>query len=68
MKDSATTHAGPDGLRVDKDEAVRATLRAIQPPVAEMLMNDYGWTPARYETCWRTILQNGIHHHGLNAR
>lgn len=61
MTDSARILAGPDGLRVDDDEAAATLYVLYSPQVADMLMGDYGWTPERYEA-WlaRMILQTVI--------
>jgi hypothetical protein len=41
--------AGPDGLRVARDDAAATLYVLYSPQVAAMLMNDYGWSPERYE-------------------
>lgn len=41
--------AGPDGLRVDHEEAAATLYVLYSPQVADMLMGDYGWSPERYE-------------------
>lgn len=41
--------AGPDGLRVDPDEAAATLYVLYSPSVADMLMRDHGWTPEQYE-------------------
>ena len=53
--------AGPDGLRVDREEASATLYVLYSPQVASMLMDDYGWSPERYEN-WlaRMILQTVI--------
>ena len=58
MGASARILAGPDGLRVDHDEAAATLYVLYSPQVADMLMTDYGWSPERYEN-WlaRMILQ-----------
>jgi AcrR family transcriptional regulator len=50
--------AGPDGLRVDPEEAAATLYVLYSPQVANMLMGDYNWSPKRYEN-WltRMILQ-----------
>ena len=50
--------AGPDGLRVDREEAAATLYVLYSPQVASMLMDDYRWSPERYEN-WltRMILQ-----------
>jgi len=61
MTTAATMLAGPDGLRVDHDEAAATLYVLYSPHVANMLMGDYGWAPERYEN-WlaRMILQTVI--------
>ncbi len=58
---SAKILAGPDGLRVDHEEAAATLYVLYSPHVASMLMDDYGWSPERYEN-WlaRMILQTVI--------
>jgi AcrR family transcriptional regulator len=53
--------AGPDGLRVNPDEAAATLYVLYSPQVANMLMGDYNWSPQRYET-WlaRMILQTVV--------
>jgi AcrR family transcriptional regulator len=46
---SARIVAGPDGLRVDPEEAAATLYVLYSPQVADMLMGDYGWPAARYE-------------------
>ena len=46
---SARILAGPDGLRVDEEEAAATLYVLYSPQVADMLLGDYCWTPARYE-------------------
>jgi AcrR family transcriptional regulator len=41
--------AGPDGLRVARDDAAATLYVLYSPQVAAMLMDDYGWSPERYE-------------------
>jgi len=59
MIDSAAILAGPDGLRVDPEEAAATLYVLCSPQVANMLMGDYDWSPQRYED-WlaRMILQS----------
>jgi len=61
MTIAATMLAGPDGLRVDHDEAAATLYVLYSPHVANMLIGDYGWTPEQYEN-WlaRMILQTII--------
>lgn len=58
---AAALLAGPDGLRVDHDEAAATLYVLYSPHVAGMLTGDYGWSPERYES-WlaRMILQTVI--------
>ena len=55
---SATIVAGPDGLRLDREEAAATLYVLYSPQVADMLMGDYGWSAERYEN-WlaRMILE-----------
>jgi len=46
---SAAIVAGPDGLRLDPEEAAATLYVLYSPPVADMLMRDYQWSPERYE-------------------
>ena len=41
--------AGPDGLRIDPDEAAATLYVLYSPSVADMLMRDHGWSPKQYE-------------------
>ena len=61
MLASAKMLVGPDGLRVNHDEAAATLYVLYSPQVANMLIGDYGWTPERYEN-WlaRMILQTVI--------
>jgi AcrR family transcriptional regulator len=58
MTVSADILAGPDGLRVEPEEAAATLYILYSPQVADMLIGDYGWSPERYEK-WlaRMILQ-----------
>lgn len=58
MLDAATLLAGPDGLRLDQEEAAATLYVLYSPQVADMLMRDHGWSPQRYEA-WlaRMILE-----------
>lgn len=58
MLDAATLLAGPEGLRLDQEEAAATLYVLYSPQVADMLMRDHGWSPQRYEA-WlaRTILE-----------
>ena len=58
MTVSAGILAGPDGLRVEPDEAAATLYILYSPQVADMLIGDYGWSSERYEK-WlaRMILQ-----------
>jgi TetR/AcrR family transcriptional regulator of autoinduction and epiphytic fitness len=49
MVAAARVLAGPGGKRPEREE-IAATLYVLySPDVADMLMGDYGWSPARYE-------------------
>ncbi len=58
MITSAAILAGPDGLRLDQEEAAATLYVLYSPHVADMLLRDYGWPPERYEA-WlaRMILE-----------
>ena len=58
MLDAATLLAGPEGLRLDQEEAAATLYVLYSPQVADMLMRDHGWSPQRYEA-WlaRMILE-----------
>jgi TetR/AcrR family transcriptional regulator of autoinduction and epiphytic fitness len=58
MLDAATLLAGPEGLRLDQEEAAATLYVLYSPQVADMLMKDHGWSPQRYEA-WlaRMILE-----------
>ena len=58
---SAKMRAGPEGLRVNHDEAAATLYVLYSPQAANMLIGDYGWSPERYEN-WlaRMILQTVI--------
>ena len=58
MLDGATLLAGPDGMRLDPEEAAATLYVLYSPQVADMLMQDHGWSPQRYEA-WlaRMILE-----------
>jgi len=55
---AAAILAGPDGLRLDQEEAAATLYVLYSPHVADMLMRDHGWPPERYEA-WlaRMILE-----------
>lgn len=61
MTASAGILAGPDGLRVDDEEAAATLYVLYSPQVADMLIGDYGWSPDHYEA-WlaRMLLQTVI--------
>lgn len=61
MTASAGILAGPDGLRVDDEEAAATLYVLYSPQVADMLIGDYGWSPEHYEA-WlaRMLLQTVI--------
>jgi TetR/AcrR family transcriptional regulator of autoinduction and epiphytic fitness len=46
---SARQLAGPEGLRLDPDEAAATLYVLYSPHVADMLMRDHGWSPQRYQ-------------------
>ena len=46
---SASLLAGPEGLRLDPEEAAATLYVLYSPHVADMLMRDHGWSPQRYE-------------------
>ena len=49
MAASAGLLAGPDGPRLEPEEAAATLYVLYSPQVADMLMGDYGWSPERYE-------------------
>jgi AcrR family transcriptional regulator len=49
MMASTRIVAGPDGLRVSREQAAATLYVLYSPQVADMLMGDYGWSPQRYE-------------------
>ena len=53
MLASARLLAGPDRLRVSREEAAATLFVLYSPQVAGMLMGDHGWSPQRYERWWR---------------
>ena len=63
---SASLLAGPDGLRLDPEEAAATLYVLYSPYVADMLMRDHGWSPQRYEA-WlarmllQTVLETAPH-------
>ena len=57
---SATILAGPDGLRVDDEEAAATLYVLYSPQVADMLMGDHGWSPKRYETWLARMLLDSV--------
>ncbi|GAA4412919.1 hypothetical protein GCM10023168_35310 [Fodinibacter luteus] len=61
MTASAGILAGPDGLRVDAEEAAATLYVLYSPQVADMLILDHGWSAERYES-WltRMLLQTVI--------
>ena len=66
MLASASLLAGPDGLRLDPEEAAATLYVLYSPHVADMLMRDHGWSPQRYEA-WlarmllQTVLETAPH-------
>ena len=63
---SASLLAGPEGLRLDPEEAAATLYVLYSPHVADMLMRDHGWSPQRYEA-WlarmllQTVLETAPH-------
>lgn len=57
---SARIIAGPDGLRVDDEEAAATLYVLYSPQVADMLMRDYGWTPERYEAWLARMILDAV--------
>jgi AcrR family transcriptional regulator len=60
MVASARIVAGPDGLRVSRDEAAATLYVLYSPQVADMLMGDYGWSPKRYEEWLARMLLDAV--------
>jgi TetR/AcrR family transcriptional regulator of autoinduction and epiphytic fitness len=57
---SAKIIAGPDGLRVDDEEAAATLYVLYSPQVADMLMRDYGWSPERYEAWLARMILDAV--------
>ena len=57
---SAQIIAGPDGLRVDDEEAAATLYVLYSPQVADMLMRDYGWSPERYEAWLARMILDAV--------
>jgi AcrR family transcriptional regulator len=57
---SARIIAGPDGLRVDDEEAAATLYVLYSPQVADMLMRDYGWSPERYEAWLARMILDAV--------
>jgi TetR/AcrR family transcriptional regulator, regulator of autoinduction and epiphytic fitness len=57
---SARIVAGPDGLRVDDEEAAATLYVLYSPQVADMLMRDYGWSPQRYEAWLARMILDAV--------
>jgi AcrR family transcriptional regulator len=57
---SAEMMAGPDGLRLDKQEAAATLYVLYSPAVADMLMGDYGWSAKRYEKWLAHMLVSAV--------
>ena len=57
---SAKIIAGPDGLRVDGEEAAATLYVLYSPMVADMLMGDYGWSPERYEAWLARMILDAV--------
>lgn len=49
MVASAAMLAGPNGLRLEAEDAAATLYVLYSPQVADMLMGDYGWSHERYE-------------------
>lgn len=60
MLDAATLLAGPEGLRLDADEAAATLYVLYSPQVADMLMKDHGWSPQRYEAWLARMLLEAV--------
>jgi AcrR family transcriptional regulator len=60
MLASATLLAGPEGLRLDPEEAAATLYVLYSPHVADMLMRDYGWSPQRYEAWLARMLLEAV--------
>ena len=69
MLDAAKVLAGPEALRLEREEAAATLYVLYSPQVADMLVRDYGWSPQRYEA-WlsRMLLDAVIESHGPQAR
>ena len=57
---SAKIVAGPDGLRVDAEEAAATLYVLYSPQVADMIMRDYGWSPERYEAWLARMILDAV--------
>jgi AcrR family transcriptional regulator len=57
---SAKIIAGPDGLRVDDEDAAATLYVLYSPQVADMLMGDYGWSPERYEAWLARMILDAV--------
>ena len=57
---SARIIAGPDGLRIDDEEAAATLYVLYSPQVADMLMRDYGWSPERYEAWLARMILDAV--------
>ncbi len=60
MVASARIVAGPDGLRVSREEAAATLYVLYSPQVADMLMGDYGWSPQRYERWLARMIREAV--------
>ena len=60
MLDSATLLAGPEGLRLEREEAAATLYVLYSPQVADMLMGDHGWSPQRYEGWLARMILEGV--------
>ena len=57
---SAGIMAGPDGLRLDKQNAAATLYVLYSPAVADMLMGDHGWSAKRYEKWLAHMLVSAV--------
>jgi hypothetical protein len=60
MLASARILSGPDGLRVSQEEAAATLYVLYSPQVAGMLMDDFGWSPQRYERWLARMLLDAV--------
>lgn len=57
---SAALLAGPQGLRMDQEEAAATLYVLCSPQVADMLVRDYGWSPQRYEQWMARMISDAV--------